>query len=81
MAKLFASNISVSSIVFRLIEDQRINLEITSGKFLVDQASAVCAGNSAELPRPWSSQAKSDFDAVVSLFLGAGKIQDGSFIG
>ena len=47
---------------------------------MVDQAAAVCAGNSAELPRPWSTQAKSDFDAVVGLFLGAGKIQSGSFI-
>ena len=55
-------------------------MKITSGKFLVDQASAVCAGNSAELPRPWSTQAKSDLDAVVSFFLGAGQIQSGSFI-
>ena len=47
---------------------------------MVDQASAVCAGNSAELPSPWSSQAKRDFDAVVDFFLGVGKIQAESYI-
>ena len=47
---------------------------------MVDQAKAVCSGKSAELPRPWSSQAKSDFDNVVASFVSGGQIQAQDYV-